>query len=256
MSNRFDDLQSQGLVSIVQPEGEFSPRIAPESPRDDRGSRELRAIPELSLEEKAAKFVDERFGSRQPRAVPIMTASEGAAAKLNDHGTQNPFMRTIHHGKYMTPEKPFAPVDPVELANLERLVTRLAGSPLGCVEFEKTFRSRQRENHILVLKDHELDGLSFGEVCGQYSKVTILGIRNSAGTPIWAPAPYVKLHSTDELMLIGATPFALAVGLCQEESLAGTPGRTDFMHLTDFKPGTQVLGFQTDLAKENRRCCI
>jgi len=258
LGNRFEGLHTDGLVSIAQNTGDEDRgrEATVESPRpqvkDDRGS----ATTLSSLPEKSAAA----DGSANLPSVPEKTF-EGATKELAN-ALHNPLLGLIPKGEYTTMEKGFPDVDALELANLERLVAKLAGSPLGCLDFETTFKTRQKENQIVVLKDHELDGATFGEVCGQYNKVTILGLQNAAGKVIWAPAPYIRLHSSDQIMLIECTPFAIAMGLVKEGSLAQSSlsPRSSAGLLT---PGVQReqdmrdMNMQHDFPdKEKRRCCV
>lgn len=107
-----------------------------------------------------------------------------------------------------------------ELQTLERLVARTSRSPLGCLDFEKTFRKRQADGHILTLKSHALEGTTFGQACIIFARVTLLGLKQADGRVLWAPDSAMKIQGSDGVLLIGCTPSALAMGLINATSLA------------------------------------
>jgi len=142
-----------------------------------------------------------------------------------------------------------------EMMNMEQMVSRMAGSPLGCINFEDTFRSRQQNNQILTLRSHSFEGMAFGDVAEKHQKVTMLALKNAEGRVLWAPAPYIRLHSSDEILLIDCTPFAMAMGLTRDASLSAsalTPSSTP--PVTDrsfFAPSSGRVG-----EGKPRRCCV
>jgi len=240
---RFDALHVEGLVLVSLATGD-EPCCTPEA----LSPRSLEPDPQIR---------DDRDRGRNKAQRPNRDFSEAPAPSY-----QSPtgLEGLTPKGEYITCAEGFGAVDALEMANLERLVARLAGSPLGCLDFENTFRTRQAENHIVVLKDHDLDSATFGEVCSQYSKVTILGLRNAAGKAIWAPAPYIRLHSSDQIMLIECTPFALAMGLANGASLAQSsmsPPKTPpgYDHRMNRGHDTPFQDLNNMPDKVNRRCC-
>lgn len=254
-----DNDQRQSPLSL--PSFEQPPSVSatynPVNAQDDRGVANPSSIPVVTT-------VDTGFIPPEANAVDTgkssVDSSRGQPTQ-NANLPPNPLAGLIPRGEYVrTSSDGNGDVDALELANMERLVAKMAGSPLGCLDFENTFRTRQLAGQIVVLKDHELDGATFGEVCGQYTKVTILGLQNAAGKVIWAPAPYIRLHSSDQIMLMECTPFALAMGLCQEGSLAAsslsprslpvTPGTNREKNIHDFHNSQYAQD------KEKRRCCV
>jgi len=213
LSARFDGLRGDGLVLVTQANADldFPEDIYLSPPANDQ-----------------LQMRDDPGGSKGPIPTREADTWEGRPSSASSpQSLPMPSSRFGHEG--LTPKGDFrickeglGQVDSLEIANLERLVAKLAGSPLGCIDFENTFRRRHADNHIVALKDHDLDGATFGEVCSQYSKVTILGLKNNTGKAIWAPAPYIRLHSSDELLLIECTPFALAMGMANGASLAAS----------------------------------
>jgi len=107
-----------------------------------------------------------------------------------------------------------------ELMGLEQMVSKMAGSPLGCIDFGNTFRWKHQNNEIITLRGHSLDGMPFGEVCAKYQSITMLALKFADGRLMWAPAPHVRLHSSDQILLIECAPFVIAKGLGQEASLS------------------------------------
>lgn len=128
---------------------------------------------------------------------------------------------------------------------LERLVAHLAGSPLGCIDFARAFTSRQREGQILALHAESLEGMTFGEACQTFSRVTALGIKEHDGMVIWGPAPEVTIKKTDGLLVMACTPFVLAMGLSSEaKSLAEVNLHPDNQYLPA-RPNAPVLQDRT-----------
>jgi len=134
-------------------------------------------------------------------------------------------------------------VTPHDLVSMEEMVAKMAGSPLGCISFETTFRTRQQNNKIITLRGHSLEGLTFGDISEKYTKVTMFALKKADGRVMWAPASYVRIESSDAILLIACTPFAMAMGLGRDASLSesslipcSTPGVEE-----NFKP---------------RRCCV
>lgn len=258
MSARFDDLRGDGLVSVAPA------RVDNDFPEDIYLSP--RVHDQLQIQ-------DDPGGARGP--IPTRNEDTWEGRVTNANSPHTPVMPSSAFGlEGLTPKGElcickdgFGQLDSLEIANLERLVAKLAGSPLGCIDFENTFRRRHTENHIVALRDHELDGATFGEVCGQYSKVTILGLKNNAGKAIWAPAPYIRLHSSDELLLIECTPFALAMGMANGASLAASslssPSPPPFSpngaigeHRMNRERDMAMQDFHNYPDKINRRCCV
>lgn len=186
--------------------------------------------------------------------VDVSKLMAQAAAKVVPQSTVK-----TPRGEYAGPENRFD-VKLDELMRLEALVAKLAGSPLGCIDFVKTFQQRQAENQILVLKGHSLDGKTFGDVCSKYRRITVLGLRNSSGTINWAPDHYIRIHASDDVLLIECTPFALAMGLAKEATLAESrmlprtsPPSTPGSYARS--PDQQQQVFNQDLDLKQRRCC-
>lgn len=107
-----------------------------------------------------------------------------------------------------------------DLCNLEKLVAEMASSPLGCMDFSTTFRSRQTSKQILLLTAHSLEGVKFGEAWRAYAKITMVGLKHPDGYIVWAPHPETKIRGSDGVLLIQCTPFALAMGASDGASLA------------------------------------
>merc|ERR1712192_59485 len=61
---------------------------------------------------------------------------------------------------------------------------------------------------------------TFGGACLIFPRVTLLGVKHEDGRVTWAPDASFKFQGSDGLMLIKCTPFALAMGLTTEGSLA------------------------------------
>jgi len=223
--------------------------------RDRPGIKELSgayhpAMPPLA--EQPATFGEQpaTFGG------PVDLGAEGQKASPLNMTAQSP------RGDIINDECRLFKVDDAEFTTLETLVAKLAGSPLGCIDFERTFRTRQLENQINLLKGHALDGVPFGDICTRYRRVTILGLRNSAGRVIWAPAPYIRVHASDDILLMECTPYALAMGLSKESSLAQsslsprssmTPPGTDRGGPRSYRSAQDT---QRSLEKPVRRCCV
>jgi len=258
LSARFDGMRGDGLVSVAKGDNDF--------PED---------IYLSPLDRDQLQIHDDPGGVRGPIPTRDVDTCEGRVTNANS--AHRPPMPSSAFGlEGLTPKgelcicKDIGKLDSLEIANLERLVAKLAGSPLGCIDFENTFRRRHTENHIVALRHHELDGATFGEVCGQYSKVTILGLKNNAGKAIWAPAPYIRLHSSDELLLIECTPFALAMGMANGASLAASslsppsplPPPPQFSPngaVNDHRMNRERVMAMQDFQnpdKINRRCCV
>jgi len=145
-----------------------------------------------------------------------------------------------------------------DLYRLERLVAWLAGSSLGCMNFEHTFRVRQESNDIVVLRTHSFDGQTFGDVCSTNATVTIIGLKFEDGKVAWAPANDIMIKSTDGVIAVKCTPFALAAGLASDRSLtAARPQRevpafqANLYDERQFQPVPQQL----PRSKLNRSCC-
>jgi len=134
-----------------------------------------------------------------------------------------------------------------DLLSMEQMVSKIAGSPLGCIGFGNTFRTMQQNNKILMLRGHSLEGELFGDTCAKYQRITMLAIKKSDGRMMWAPAPLVTLQSSDDILLIACTPFAMAMGMGKDSPLSTSaliphvsPQVTREKDQDDFKP---------------RRCC-
>lgn len=258
MSARFDGLRGDGLVAVTQA------NVDNDFPEDVFLSPRSQHQPQMR---------DDPGGSKGP--IPIRDADTWEGRPTNASSPQSLPMPSstfgleglTPKGEYDISKEGLGQVDSLEIANLERLVAKLAGSPLGCIDFENTFRRRHADNHIVSLRDHDLDGATFGEVCSQYSKVTILGLKNNVGKAIWAPAPYIRLHSSDELLLIECTPFALAMGMANGASLAASslspPSPPPFSphsamneHRMNREEAMAKQNFHDYPDKINRRCCV
>jgi len=164
-------------------------------------------------------------------------------------------------GEYAFGEARNFKVDENEMASLERLVSKLAGSPLGCIEFGLTFQTRLAANQIVIVRNHSLEGFTFGDLASRYHKVTVLGLKNSNGRVLWAPAAYIRIHGSDEILLIECTPFAMAMGLSQESSLANsslTPKSMPMTPQSNMDTFRDTLSYRqaTDRLDKPRRCCV
>jgi hypothetical protein len=134
-----------------------------------------------------------------------------------------------------------------DIRSLEELVARTARSRLGCLNFENTFRVRQREGHIVTLRSHTLNGETFGQACNIFARVTLLGLKHFGGKVTWAPQDDVKIKESDGVLLIGCTPFAMAMGMVTATSLQ----ESDLLPLPPPRP------MENSIQKENARrgCC-
>jgi len=126
-----------------------------------------------------------------------------------------------------------------DLMNMEQMVSKIAGSPLGCINFGNTFLWRQQNNEIRSLRGHSLEGMAFGEACAKYQSVTMLALKKADGRVMWAPAPHIRLHSSDEILLIECAPFVMAKGL----AVSAMPQQPSFR------------GVETQDSFRPRRCC-
>jgi len=160
----------------------------------------------------------------------------------------------IPQGDYLLGEA--ADVDTVtghDLMNMEQMVSKMAGSPLGCIDFANTFLWRRRNNQLYCLRGHLFEGMAFGEICANYQSITMLAIKrrsalkNAEGRVMWAPQPNVRLQSSDEILLIECAPFVMAKGLGAETTV---PSWT-----TPFSRGDEAQA-PGDIFIKNRRCCV
>jgi len=283
LSTQFDAVEKDGVIKVHQTEGEGEVSFHREPTEEVREEK-------LDMTNKMAPlWSDEHLGVKDSHAQPIKQMREEPAMKETGD-SYNPALAPIKEqpvdaglppikehakedaplqgkdaqasalpllsprGDYVTGESRHFNVDGAEMLSLERHVAKLAGSPLGCIEFEQTFRTRQMENHIIVLKGHSLEGMTFGDVCSKYRRVTVLGLRNGASRVIWVPAAYIRVQASDDILLIECTPFALAMGLSKEASLAQSSLSPRSSPPTT--PGGAKLSFRSMQDKPVRRCCV
>jgi len=143
-----------------------------------------------------------------------------------------------------------------ELMSMEQMVSRMADSPLGCVNFGNTFRIKQQNKEILTLRGHSFGGMTFGDITAKHKKITMLALRSSGGRMLWAPAPDIRLNSTDEILLIDCTPFVMAMGVAKEASLPAssvTPSSTPPVTERSFP---SLRGGDRPREEKPRRCCV
>lgn len=163
---------------------------------------------------------------RRGESKPTTQARGDSAHELKDGNLSNTSyprpssnLRTPR-GKYVSDSEVCSlGISVEELEVLETHVAKAAASPLGCVEFAKTFTARKAGNHIVTLKEHTFENMTFIDACKSSSKVTIVGLRHADGTVSWAPEPFHRIQGSDGVLLIKCTPFALAMGMTKESSL-------------------------------------
>jgi len=146
-----------------------------------------------------------------------------------------------------------------DLTSMEQMIAKMAGSPLGCINFEETFRIRHQNNQVLTLRGHSFEGCAFGDITAKHQKVTMLALKSSEGRVMWAPAPYVRLNSSDAILLIDCTPFAMAMGLANDASLSAsslTPSSTPPVTERSFLSFRDPSARQGDREDKPRRCCV
>jgi len=260
----YDEAQNRVMFKDASRESSDKPQVPPIW--DKQAFTNGKDNPEQKdTTEQGGKKLTPRTGS--PRDLNMTDSSRTAETQPKDSSRT---AMSSPRGDYITTESQNIAIQASELALLEKHVAMLAGSPLGCIDFGNTFRNRQTENQIVVLRGHSLAGMAFGDVCNKYRsrRVTILGLRNESKKAFWAPAPYIKVHASDDILLIQTTPFALAMGLNKEASLAqytcslsprthaqGVPLTPGSGRKGSALPGRPIPAITVTPDSKNRRCC-